>query len=67
MNILHTIGEIATTAESLSEGENLSEKFDFQTMKIYNHLIQNVENEMEGLNSHLWAHQLNPWIKAHVL
>ena len=67
MNILHTIGEIATTAESLSEGENLSEKFDFQTMKIYNHLLQNVENEIDALNSHLWAHQLNPWIKAHVL
>ena len=67
MNLLHTIFDFAAGIDNTLNESDVTDSFDFQTLKVYNNLLQNVEDEIESLNSHLWAHNLNPWIESRAI
>ena len=64
--VLTSILQYAERVHSRHESSDISHTLDFQFVMKYNHFLQKVGGDIDALNSHLWAVELNPWLASRV-
>ena len=67
MDFIFSILSIAENIDKTIRDADITNDFDFEVMKKYNHVLQNVRNISACKISHLWANTLDPNIDKFVI